>query len=696
LRLNPVVKRAERPLTLALPVNLLPITCASDSLAPLGERVGVRIVPNEISSFEPVNQHHGLAQLSDRLLSPTLSSVFNRGEGVAAPEAFRMMRAILAHVRQSPGAPAHALAPQSGARVATGRERGAPQVGDINVVRRVLSPRLVSPLHLNSRSSQSLLTAAATIKGANYLSLVIVALLALFLCPAALAQSVPGWTLVWSDEFAQPDGSSPDSAKWGYDIGGSGWGNNELQYYTSRTNNARIENGQLVIEAKQEVFSNRNYTSARLLTKGKHSWTYGRFEARIKIPRGQGIWPAFWTLGTNINTVPWPNCGEIDLMENIGSIPTRVHGTIHGPGYSGGNGIGGSYTLPGGAVYADDFHTFVTIWETNRIRWYMDGHLYFTVTPGNLPGGANWVFNQPHFLLLNLAVGGNWPGPPNGSTTFPQRMIVDYVRVYAASNSVPATNTACNNNVLPNPGFELGGLANWNVYGAGFNTLLENGDNLPVHAGTNIFKVFGQFTGSENYSGLFRDTPAAPGATFTANGWALTPTGDNLAGANTAWIEVSFRNANEDVLAMFRSAILNSSTPGGSWLNLAVTNQLDVSNSSIIGTVTNLVAPDGTAFVRYQVVFRQPANAAGAVLFDDLSLNVPDGTAPVSVVRDSNQLNLSFPTYAGLTYQIRYKTNLADGLWQVLTNVTGDGGAHVVTDALGASQKYYRVLRVCN
>ena len=238
------------------------------------------------------------------------------------------------------------------------------------------------------------------------------------------------WRLVWSDEFNQPDGSAPDATKWGYDLGGSGWGNNELEYYTDRTNNARIEAGKLMIEARSESFSGKKHTSARLLTKDKESWTYGRIEARMKIPRGQGIWPAFWMLGTNITTVNWPACGEVDIMENIGKEPGTVHGTVHGPGYSGGAGIGGPLTLPGGAALADDFHVYAIEWETNRICWYMDKQLYFTITPTYLPAGKKWVYDHPHFLLLNLAVGGQWPGYPDATTTFPQRMTVDYVRVY--------------------------------------------------------------------------------------------------------------------------------------------------------------------------------------------------------------------------------------------------------------------------
>ena len=250
----------------------------------------------------------------------------------------------------------------------------------------------------------------------------------------ASASSTPppvaaGWRLVWSDEFQQPDGSAPDAAKWGYEKGGNGWGNNELEYYTSRTNNVRIENQQLVIEARREDFRGRKFTSARLVTKGKGSWTFGRIEARIKIPRGQGIWPAFWMLGANIGTAGWPACGEIDIMENIGKEPGTVHGTIHGPGYSGSKGIGGPVTLPDGVAVADDFHVFAVECQPARITWFMDGKAYFSVTPAQLPKDTRWVFDQPKFVLLNLAIGGGWPGYPDQKTIFPQRMVVDYVQI---------------------------------------------------------------------------------------------------------------------------------------------------------------------------------------------------------------------------------------------------------------------------
>ena len=255
---------------------------------------------------------------------------------------------------------------------------------------------------------------------------------------ATLQPSPPAnYKLVWSDEFSDPDGSSPDSSKWTYDIGGSGWGNNELEYYTNRTQNAQIKGGNLVITAQQEAYTGadgvtRNYTSARLKTQGLFSQTYGRFEARIKIPAGHGMWPAFWMLGNDITSVGWPKCGEIDIMENIGKEPGTVHGSLHGPSTSGPTSdLSAPFSLPAGQNFAGDFHLYAVEWEPGTIRFYVDTNLYATFTSSQWPAGGAWVFDHPFFILLNVAVGGNWPGSPDSTTVFPQQMLVDYVRVYA-------------------------------------------------------------------------------------------------------------------------------------------------------------------------------------------------------------------------------------------------------------------------
>jgi beta-glucanase (GH16 family) len=247
----------------------------------------------------------------------------------------------------------------------------------------------------------------------------------------------PGWTLTWSDEFDGPNGSGVDPGKWSFDTGGGGWGNNELEYYTSGTSNAVIANGSLVITATQSGASSHScwygpcqYTSARLNTAGKFAQQYGRFEARIKIPEGQGVWPAFWLLGDDIGSVGWPACGEIDIMENIGRTPDSNYGTTHGPGPGSYPGAGLSGAFNAGGPMGSDFHVYATEWDAGSVRFYVDGSLYWTVTPSLLPAGASWVWDRPFFILLNFAVGGNWPGSPDGTSSFPQQMTVDYVRVY--------------------------------------------------------------------------------------------------------------------------------------------------------------------------------------------------------------------------------------------------------------------------
>lgn len=243
------------------------------------------------------------------------------------------------------------------------------------------------------------------------------------------------WKLTWQDEFDAPDGSPVDPNKWTAEVGGKGWGNRELQYYTDRIDNAYQANGSLVIKAIKEKYTGADnisldYTSARLITKKTFTTEYGRIVARIKVPRGQGIWPAFWMLGNDIDKVGWPRCGEIDIMEHIGKEPTTIYGTVHGPGYSGKGGLSTSYGSPKKQAFADAFHTYAVEWEPNVLRFYCDDVLYKTVTPSELPPGTKWVFDHPYFILLNLAVGGNWPGSPDSTTVFPQLMLVDYVRVY--------------------------------------------------------------------------------------------------------------------------------------------------------------------------------------------------------------------------------------------------------------------------
>lgn len=246
-------------------------------------------------------------------------------------------------------------------------------------------------------------------------------------CNKDAVQTLPqrSWELVWSDDFNGTAGSAPDASKWVFDLGGGGWGNQELQTYTSNADNVKLDgSGKLVITA---ISSGNAFSSGRIKTKGKFAQAYGRFEARIKTPTGPGLWPAFWMLGSNIDTKPWPQCGEIDIMEQRGQQPSITHGTVHGPGYSGANSIGKPYALTNGR-FDTDYHIYAVEWGEGYIDFFVDNFLFQRITPENVTG--EWVYNQPFYILLNVAVGGTFVGFPTTGTPFPQSMYVDYVKVY--------------------------------------------------------------------------------------------------------------------------------------------------------------------------------------------------------------------------------------------------------------------------
>ncbi len=242
--------------------------------------------------------------------------------------------------------------------------------------------------------------------------------------PTPAAWDLAGWNSVWNDEF---DGTELDRSNWTFDIGGNGWGNAEWEAYTDKPENVRVEDGMLVITAIEDpsLPAGRPYSSARIKTQGLHSWQYGRIEARIKLPYGQGIWPAFWMLGDN--NKGWPTSGEIDILEHVGKEPNTIHATVHAPGYSGGSGVTTSFEVPANTL-KDDFHVYAIEWQENEIRWFFDDQEYFKLTPADVPD--EWIFDHEFFIIMNLAVGGRWPGYPDDTTIFPQQMLVDYVRVY--------------------------------------------------------------------------------------------------------------------------------------------------------------------------------------------------------------------------------------------------------------------------
>ena len=242
------------------------------------------------------------------------------------------------------------------------------------------------------------------------------------------------WKLTWHDEFDGPANTAPDPTKWRYDIGGAGWGNQQLEFDTDRIANAHHDGeGRLAITALRESYGGNNYTSARIRTQGLFEQRYGRFEARIKLPKGAGIWPAFWLLGSNLPTAGWPGCGELDIMEQRGSEPAVIHGSAHGPGYSGANPKTARF-VGQGAGFADDFHDLAIEWWPGEVHWFVDSHHYHAIRAVDMPDGQRWVFDDtPMFIILNVAVGG-WFGGEVDDAVFPQSMLVDYVRVYESTS----------------------------------------------------------------------------------------------------------------------------------------------------------------------------------------------------------------------------------------------------------------------
>ncbi len=577
-------------------------------------------------------------------------------------------------------------------------------------------------------------------------------LLALVLLTPGLSRA--DWQLVWSDEFNLPDGSFPDPANWGYDVGGSGWGNNQLEYDTARTNNARIQGGQLVIEARQESYGGKNYTSARMLTRGKWSWTYGRIEARIKIPRGQGIWPAFWTLGDNIDPLGWPKCGEIDIMENIGKTTEqgKTYGTIHGPqsggDYNGGSGVGGNYTLPGGAVLGDDFHIYAVEWTTNQIKWFLDDQQFFTATPANLPGGSTWVFTNSQFVILNVAVGGNWPGNPDGTTVFPQQMLVDYVRVYSFASVPPApvlagiqqeqqvswptkigaTRTlqwatdgiSWSNVVGPMAG---NGLTNtffdplWPAQDTQYRILeITNGaGNILANSGfeTGSASVVSNWTTSgsqppmristDAHSGsysmqLFVTNVASTANTSEINQNVTAAGGIPVIAGQTYTFSFWARQISSGVSYVQNYGITWRNSGGGTVGSTGLHGFSGGNGAWSQFTVNNLVAPANAvnAYLQIYGATGGVLHGYGGVLIDDVALSFATASETnviAAVVQPGIQV--SWPSTGGSLYDVQWTENLGGNNWSnLVSSITGNGSTNSVSDTLGNSQgRFYRIVQ---
>jgi beta-glucanase (GH16 family) len=371
----------------------------------------------------------------------------------------------------------------------------------------------------------------------------------MFAASTAQPLHAQAWNISWSDEFNAAAGTAPDASQWTFDTGGGGWGNGELEVYCAPysstppcdPNNSNLYqdgNGNLVVQA---IYNNGNWTSGRMNTSGKETFQYGRIEVRMKLEVGDGFWPAFWMLGNNIGTVGWPASGEQDIMEWVqGYGPNMTSSTIHGPGYSGANGIGGQFTFPnGGRIDDGNYHIYGVIWTQDQMQFYRDNpsQPFFTITPANIPNGTQWVFNQPFFLLLNFAIGGGgFPGYTDGSTPNPGTVLVDYVRVYQSFNSI--NSTGWYSVVNQNSGSCVDD-ANWGTTNGTFVQQWTCGGDQSNQQWQFTPTDSGYYTVTSRNAGLVWDVTGGPGATGVGVPIQLWSYGG---GTNQQWMPVSLGN----------------------------------------------------------------------------------------------------------------------------------------------------------
>ena len=530
-----------------------------------------------------------------------------------------------------------------------------------------------------------------------------------FTCSSSMAQ-----TLIWSEEFNYT--SAPDNEVWSYDLGNWGWGNAELQDYTSNTNNVWVDGSNLVITARR---SGNYFSSGRIKTLDKLTLKYGTIEAQIQTPDlANGLWPAFWLLGNNFPNVSWPHCGEIDIMEMgntnaiaAGLINRRVGSTAHWDNNGGYNYTGTIYDMPN--PINGTFVIYRMEWTPLDIKTYINGNLIWTynINPAIYPSRS--AFHKPLFLILNMAVGGTYTGSsdPNSVTAdFPAEYKVDWIRIYDEGDTILGGSSLVTpgDNSLVNPGFESEGLNPWIGYAAGganeeggyvestnstyYNGGNPGGDNVLTRSGEYVTKVFGDFTGGENFNGFYQDVDAASGSLWEAGGWALTHPQDLMLGSNTAWIEVSFRDPADTILSLYRSQKLTSAnvTPEA-WINLEVTEKLNPSTGAVIDSVATMQAPAGTAKIRYQIVFRQMIYDNGSMYFDDLNLveQILPFALDASLVDGDFQIN--FSAQKGVSYEVAYKTSLTNSNWIPIETIVGDDNTNSVSYPMSNPACFYKV-----
>ncbi|NNM29617.1 MAG: glycoside hydrolase family 16 protein, partial [Akkermansiaceae bacterium] len=491
---------------------------------------------------------------------------------------------------------------------------------------------------------------------------------------------------------------APDSAVWSYDLGASGWGNNELQNYTNDPSNVRVENGNLIITARRQ---GNNFTSARVKTENKLTFKYATVEARIKTPDlADGLWPAFWTLGNDISTVGWPRCGEIDVLEmgsasaiSANRVNRRVRSTAHWE--SGGEFANYGRSIDRPSDIDGTFHVYRMEWTPTAITTYIDNVFIWSMDISNPSSFDGEEFHKPHFFLLNMAVGGNYTGILNSggiTAPFPAEYVIDYVRIFDNGHTVLGGSSLSNpgggDNLLANPGFEEG-TSGWTVNSGG-GTIATAG--APARTGTSSLEIDNGGAGGWSSPNVVQSFPASPGETFNFNGYLRTTS--PITDGSLALLKIVFRDSggNDLLPASADVGTINTSFPG------VESNTLDGSSpaNQWVFAEAQGEAPAGTASVLFFVLNVNPPGSSTSIFVDDLEAGPPAATPviapPLTATRAGDDIELSFPTQNGVVYELAYKDSLTDASWTVVDTITGNGSPAVRTYPPTNGGRFYVVL----
>lgn len=521
---------------------------------------------------------------------------------------------------------------------------------------------------------------------------------ATFFVSLLLAGGVDAQIPIWSEEFNT--GSAPDRDVWSYDIGNgsSGWGNDELQNYTSNAANVKVDSGNLIITA---VKSGNSFTSARIKTKDKLTFQYGTIEARIQVPNlGNGLWPAFWTMGNNISSVGWPECGEIDIMEMgssaaiaAGKVNRQVGSTAH---------WGSEPNHPNYGL-TNDYPTNIDgIFVTNRMEWtptsiktYINGQLIWAMNISGIP-----EFHKPHFFLLNLAVGGQYTGIYNSSgitVPFPAEYKIDYIRIYDNEYTVLGGSSTVappvpGTNLLANPGFESG-TTGWNLNLSGGTA---SASTAYAHGGVDSLVINSTGVGDWASPNASQRFPASSGDVFNVRGYMLNPTGSPITGSSFGLFKIEFRDSGGTPL--LPASIDMGSSAGSPYFGAESTPFLNAGSATDtwIFSEVQAEAPAGTVEVGFVLLnVNQPGNP-GTMYFDDIqAMLIGDPILPVTLNSSiaGENIQISFLTQNGVSYQMAYKNSLTNVNWTSIETIVGDGNTNSVSYEMISPSRFYTVLR---